>query len=219
MKLVILVSLLLSFFACSAFAILSPGYGVGATTYDWLSNGSMKKTVCLDAQHGVHVIWTYRIMADQNSRRAYYNFRDETGAWAFVHSGVPVSPDTARYPVLSLLSDGRLVAAFNCSNWGFVVYVGNSRCVFQGALRWPGLAVGGYDVIHVFASSLTDSDHYYSRSTDLGQNWSPWTLLCDNGLSEGFFAMAARGSKVAVVWPDSLDNDVWLRESTDDGVT
>ena len=227
MKLVLLISLVLSFFAYSAFAILSPGYGVGTTDFDWLRNGSLGKDVVLDGQHGVHVYWTYRAGGDPNTRRSYYNFKDETGNWFFAHIGTGVDGRVSRMGSLAVLSDGRACVAAHASiGTGVWVDAARGAGAFSDPYEvdpnnpadpiWPIIAKGGNDVLHVNGVTNGQPNHWYSRSTDLGQTWSPWFQLCDDGLGGGWNTLTAQGSKVAWVYPDT-NYQLFYKESTDGG--
>jgi hypothetical protein len=230
MKLVLLISLVLSFFAYSAFAILSPGYGVGTTDFDWLRNGSLGKDVVLDGQHGVHVYWTYRAGGDPNTRRSYYNFKDETGNWFFAHIGTGVDGRVSRMGSLAVLSDGRACVAAHASIGGTRVWVDAARGAgaFSGPYEvdpnnpaypiWPIIARGGNEVLHVNGATNGQPNHWYSRSTDEGQTWTPWFQLCSDGLGGGWNTLTAQGSKVGWVYPD-INYQLYYRESPDAGVT
>jgi hypothetical protein len=212
--------------------LVSPGYGVGTTDYDWFTNGSIAKTIVRDGLRGVHFYWTYRTGGVSGSRRGYYNFKDETGAWL---GEIAQDSRVGRFGSMAVLSDGRACPS---------AHVTGSAAIFSsvaidaargaGAFNpsdidtanpagpnWPHVAAGGSDVIHVIGSAGDFSPpHYYSRSTNQGTSWSTWTQI-STGTPQGVGAntITARGTKVAVVWPDSSPMDVWYRESTDNGAT
>jgi len=211
--------------------LVSPGYGVGTTDYDWLTNGSLAKTVVRDGLRGVHFYWTYRTGGVSGSRRGYYNFKDETGAWL---GEIAQDPRVGRFGSMAVLSDGRACPSAHVSgsaaNFSSIaIDAARGAGAFNpsdidtanpAAPIWPHVAVGGSDVIHVIGSASSGSEHYYSRSTNQGTSFSTWTQVNTGvGQGAGINTIAARGTKVAVVWPDSSPNDVWYRESTDNGAT
>lgn len=208
--------------------LVSPGYGVGITDYDWQRNGSMAKTVVLDGQHGVHLYWTYRINGDQSTRRGYYNFKDETGAWL---GGLTIENRVSRMGSLGILSDGRAVPTSHVT--GSIIFTAVAVDAARGAgafsstnvdstvsATWPSIAVGGSDVIHVVSVEGPPID--YSRSTNQGATFSPYIALANDVNGAEYLALTARGSKVAFAYTDSVNpsgGNIWLRESADAGVT
>jgi len=214
--------------------LLSPGYGVGISTYDWMKNGAMGKAICRDAQKGTHLYWTYRLGSDQNSRRGYYNFKDETGAWAFGHDGTAHDSRVGRMGGMTILADGRGVPTSHIGG-GPITGVSVDAARGAGAFTtyipdstnptkpyWPQIYTGASDVIHTFAcTQSSDTNFYYSRSTNSGATWSTWLNLTGGvgTLGGGWFAGAASGQKVALIWPDNFNYDVWVRESTNNGTS
>ncbi len=211
--------------------LLSPGYGVGTTDYDWFTNGSIAKTIVRDALRGVHFYWTYRAGGVSGSRRGYYNFKDETGAWL---GELAQDPRVGRFGSMAVLADGRACPAAHVTTTGgdIVTSVAIDAARGAGAFNasdvdptnpnfpnWPHIAVGGSDVIHIVGSEGNFlPPHFYSRSTNQGASWSTWTQI-STGTPQGagVNTIAARGTKAAVIWPDSFPMDVWYRESTDNG--
>ena len=107
---------------------------------------------------------------------------------------------------------------------------------------WPRIAIDGKGIIHIFAHPTTaDSAHkpgyhpgwsnclFYSRSTDGGLTFSPWTVLVDSSSGyEGWDpAVATYGDKIGVLYEVPLDTafpfwffvNLYLIESTDNGET
>jgi len=210
--------------------LVSPGFGVGVTDYDWQRNGSMIKTVALDGLHGVHFYWTYRINGDQGTRRGYYNFKDETGAWL---GGLSIEGRVSRMGSLGVLADGRAAPSSHVT--GSIIFTAVSVDAARGAgafnttnvdsavsATWPSIAVGGSDVIHVVSVEAPPID--YSRSTNQGATFSPYIALATdiNGNGAEFLALVAKGTRAAFAYQDSAcpaGGNIWLRESTDAGVT
>jgi hypothetical protein len=210
--------------------LVSPGYGVGVTDLDWPRNGSMIKTVALDGQHGVHFYWTFRTGGDPATRRGYYNFKDETGGWL---GGLAHDGRVSRMGSLGVLSDGRacptshvtLGSGPNASSVAVDAVRGGGAFNITDidttiAATWPSIAVGGSDVIHVI--SVVGPPIYYSRSTNQGATFSPYTTLATDVNGAEYLGIAARGLKVAFAYTDSTDpsgGNIWLRESNDAGAT
>ena len=209
--------------------LISPGYGVGTTDFDWLRNGSMGKSVVRDDQPiGVHVYWTYRTGGDPANRRGYYNFKDENGTWL---GGLAVEGRVTRMGSLTTLADGRGVPTSHFGgnpNTTVSVDAVRGAGAFIGPYDvdptnpvypiWPIIARGGSDVLHVNSVTNGQPNHWYSRSTDEGQTWTPWFQLCNDGLGGGWNTLTAQGSKVGWVYPD-INYQLYYRESPDAGST
>ena len=211
--------------------LVSPGYGVGVTDYDWQRNGSMIKTVALDGLHGVHVYWTLRTGGSQSTRRGFYNFKDETGTWL---GGLAHDARVSRMGSLGVLSDGRACPTSHVTLGSgplassVAVDAARGAGAFSStdidtaiAATWPSIAVGGSDVIHV-VSVVGAPPTLYSRSTNQGTTFSPYITLASDVNGAEYLALASRGLKVAFVYMDSSDyfgGNIWLRESNDAGAT
>lgn len=211
--------------------LISPGFGVGVTDYDWQRNGSMIKTVALDGQHGVHVYWTYRTGGNQGTRRGYYNFKDETGTWL---GELAHDARVTRMGSLGVFSDGRACPTSHVTlgsgplATSVAVDAARGAGAFSStdidtaiAATWPSIAVGGSDVIHVI-SVVGAPPTLYSRSTNQGTTFSPYITLASDVNGAEYLGLASQGLKVAFAYVDSTDpagGNIWLRESNDAGAT
>ena len=78
-------------------------------------------------------------------------------------------------------------------------------------------------VVHIVWFDLRDggnSEIYYKRSTDSGENWGADTRLTNNADMSRFPSIAVSGSLVHVVWEDTRDGytQIYYKRSTDGGI-
>ena len=78
-------------------------------------------------------------------------------------------------------------------------------------------------VVHIVWFDLRDggnSEIYYKRSTDSGENWGADTRLTNNADMSRFPSIAVSGSLVHLVWEDTRDGytQIYYKRSTDGGI-
>jgi hypothetical protein len=232
---------------------LSPGMKVGDTWYDYQHNGTISKQIALDPTGCIHFFWMNGLDFQAVNRHVYYNYGDPTND----SIGVQIDPGIVRrsgYITGDMLSDGRAVAVYHASltSWpptgiASAAAIDLSSClgsfnqVFPDTISlgygssspiWPHVAVDDSNWIHVFAhpQALAAGDPspvYYSRSTDLGNTFSPWTLVEDSLYTISYDVQTSRNSgNVAVAYchavpwdPSQIQEDIYYVESTDYGTT
>ena len=84
----------------------------------------------------------------------------------------------------------------------------------------PSVAVSG-SIVHVVWNDNRDgnSEIYYKRSTDSGENWGADTRLTNNDNMSRYSSISVSGSVVHVVWVDNRDgnDEIYYKRSTDGG--
>jgi len=222
----------------------SPGYSVGTTHYDYQTNCSTGNRVMKDGTDGIHVCWMNGIDFWTGNRWVYYNFRDETGSWAWPDVGTQVSStEGAGYTNLDVLADGRAAITYHSVNnemytvvaidvlRGFGVFteydVPDEVPAHERGI-WPYVHVDPNDRIHVvqheYLSSGSDpKTFWYTRSDDYGSNWTNPAVI-DTGMDISTIVVTSPASqKAAVIYPhprnmaapDQYNNDVIYVESLD----
>ncbi len=202
----------------------SYGVEVGATCYDYQTNGTMNRRVVSDPDGNVTVVWTHGEIADApafNNRRVGYNFYNaSTGQW----SGMDTTGGGTRrgWPSLAA-SQGPEDIIFSHTTQAL-----HYRPI-AGTGQWThtnldGLGVSGTtfantaawgDTIHHISEGVTPDGtecFLYSRSPDNGQSWDLTDVALPNMDSANFyndggqgiaagdgFAIDARGNTVAIV--------------------
>jgi hypothetical protein len=223
-------------------ALTSPGYLVGTTYYDYQTNGSSGNRIVKDAFGGIHIDWMNGINSWSGNRWVYYNFRDESGAWSWTHTGKQVSKvQGSGYCQLSTFSDGRAAPAYHSVPNLLYVVVGIDalrgfgefdeldapECPCDSYQVWPYETIDRSGRIHLaFAENsgtATPQGLCYTRSEDEGNTWSE-PALADTLMDISQVLTSSRVSdKVCLAFthprtlvdPNQVNNDMCYYESLD----
>jgi len=223
----------------------SPGELVGTSHYDYQTNGSTGNRIAVDDLGGVHVVWMNGIDFWEGDRWVYYNFRDETGTWAWPGVGTQVNTTQgAGYTQLSIMSDGRAVPGYhstvnfldNCiaidvlRGFGSFTELDAPECPSAFYYVWPYETIDRSGRIHIAdaenSGTGTPQQICYTNSADEGNTWSDG-VIADTLMDISQVMTSSRVSdKVCLAFthprdlvaPDQYNNDICYYESTD-GVT
>ncbi len=102
-------------------------------------------------------------------------------------------------------------------NWGADTRLTNNTAESS----FPSVAVSG-SVVHVVWRDARDgnTEIYYKRSSNTGENWGTETRLTNNTNYSFYPSVAVSGSVVQVVWDDNRSGDweIYNKRSTDGGI-
>ncbi len=225
--------------------LTSPGTQIGITHYDYQTNGSTGNRVALDDLGGVHVDWMRSPVFWGSDRQVYYNFRDETGVWAWPGVGTQVSTTVgAGYTNVSVLADGRAVAAYHSvgnglynviamdvlRGFGSFTELDAPECPSAFYYVWPYMTIDRSGRIHIAdaenSGTGTPQQICYTSSADEGNTWTD-PVLVDTLMDISQLLTSSRVSdKVCIAFthprdlvaPTQYNNDICYYESLD-GVT
>jgi hypothetical protein len=200
------------------------GEKIGTTHYDYQTSGSTGSRVVKDDLGGLHFTWTNGIYYWTGNRWVYYNFRDESGIWAWPEVGTKVnSTQGAGYPQVDVLSDGRAAIVYD----PFTLAIDSLRglgCFTEipgpepGA--WPYQAIDRADRIHVvYYMNGGSYSLKYTRYED--SSWTQPQLVDSLVFVSAVITTSGVSDRVAIAYttrdPDDPDQivDVYYIESED----
>ncbi|MFQ5870338.1 MAG: T9SS type A sorting domain-containing protein, partial [Candidatus Zixiibacteriota bacterium] len=219
----------------------SPGDTVGATHYDYQSNGSTGSRIVKDYLGGFHFTWMNGIGFWQGNRWVWYNFLDENVVWPWPKTGTQVNTTQgAGYCQIDVLSDGRAVVAYHSANnalytcigidvirgFGVFTEIDVPEVQSQYHYYWPYTTIDRADRIHLICTEKLPSagdptPFMYTRSADEGYSWTnPEIVDTVIGLSQ-IIVSSNVSDRVAIVYatreyenPEDIP-DVYYIESED----
>lgn len=223
-------------------ALEQPGDSVGYTYLDLQTQQSMPERLVYDpVRKDVQMVWMAdtETLAANSLRGSYLSVID-------VSKEVPsvvelplgwkrIETRKANWPSIGGFSDGSVGISshapllYNTNLPGSYTAFTTLQKNVDGAV-YIRSAIDGNDIVHVifaYSGGANEGQLGYMRSTDKGQTWSDGILLtgatAPGGSIPGIagfdcYAIAAAGSKVAVVYADKAQR-LWRRLSTDNGQT
>jgi hypothetical protein len=206
--------------------ICSPGDTMGFTQYDYQSNGSTGRRVVVDAQGGVHFDW---MCGDPypTVRNIKYNCFTPGSPSPWPGIGTTISyRNGAGYPQLSVMSDGRAVAAFHQAPTGaesLFTAVDQFECLgafYYGhppnrsgvnKMIWPYVTVDRNNRIQLVATTTVTGLTYsyepfeYTRSNNGGTTWTAVALVDTLRTISPIIVSSRVSDKVAIVYTHPSD--------------
>ena len=206
----------------------------GLTRMTWNSGGSSSPSVAADSGNGIHMVWGD---STPGNEEIFYKRSTNSGVSWMGNIRLTWNSDQSTSPHLAVdLGNIIHVVWSNNTSTNFEIFYKRSTDV--GA-TWSGLSrltwnagnslnpiiaadsSGGIHVVWVDYSPGNE-EIFYKRSTDGGGSWSgPKRMTWNAGESSFPSIEADAGTGVYIVWYDdpTLNREVYLRESTDSGVT
>ncbi|MCP4583694.1 MAG: hypothetical protein GY839_18955, partial [candidate division Zixibacteria bacterium] len=201
----------------------SPGDTLGTTYYEYQSNGNVGNKVAKDELGGYHFCWMNGVGSVSGNRHVSYNFIDENGNRGFGNVGTYVNlNEGAGYTNLDVFSDSRAAVAFhNANNYvstlgtdvgrGFGLFtLHDIPDVFPGSDDgyWPYCTIDNQDRIHVTCKINGEpSIALYTRSDDLGQNWTNTAVIDTLGQVGTQPVSSFVSDKVAILYLKGIPGD------------
>jgi hypothetical protein len=206
--------------------ILSPGFRVGTTHYDYQTNGSTGNRVVKDSQGGYHFSWMNGIGHWEGNRHVYYNFVDENGFW-LQDGGLQVNTEErAGYTTIAVLDDGRAVVAYHSDQGASPLWLTTAIDFFRGFgsfteydppdllpsgvhAFWPYVSVDRNDNMHIVGRANGDPvELVYTRSSDEGTNWTELAVIDTINQITGQPVSSPVSDKVTIIYSHHLEEDV-----------
>jgi hypothetical protein len=222
----------------------SPGEIIGASQYDYQSNGSSGRRVVVDSQGGLHFAWMNG-HPYPGTRHIYFNCISSTGS-PFPGVGQQVSfRNRDGYTQIAITNDDRAAIVYhNAATTGAEsLFIATDASTCLGAfdyhripnrlgggntILWPYIAVDRTGNIHVVASTTTATAGTpapvgYTRSTDDGLTWAALQRV-DTLEDISYNVIASKVSnKVAIIYTHPHDSSQWREDimyvQSSDGLT
>ncbi len=218
------------------------GTEVGASTYDYQTNGTMQRRLVVDPNGNITVTWTHGYLAGAPAfpnRRAGYNYYDASaGTWAGLDT---VGGNRRGWPTLAGSQGGEdIIFSHTPQRMHFRSTAGTggwTHTDLAGAgitgTTFANSAAHGDTIHHISGATLADGTEgfLYSRSPDNGTTWDLTDIALPGMDSTNFlndfgpginagdgFTMDARGNTVAIV-TGGWKQPTHLFKSTDRGET
>jgi len=212
----------------------SPGEVIGATTYEYQSNGSVGDKIRVDDLGGIHAVWTKGITGNR-PRYVYYNFRSEVdSSWAHNPDGTSISGvNGTGFVTLELSSGGEAIAAYHSADEvpsypkvavdafrGFGIFT--EYDLSPGSENnWPYIARNVLsERLHMVLSPFVgESVLLYTYSTDGGVTWSSYVEIDTLDILSYIVIASPVSDKTCILYtkldPTESFYDVLYHESTD----
>jgi hypothetical protein len=182
-------------------------------------------------QSNVYVVWyDYR---DGNMEIYFKRSADDGTTWDPVVR-LTNSLAASLYPAISNAGEKLYVTFTDSRSGNDKIYLKSST---DGGVTWGSdvqLSAGAlnsrYSSTDSYANSVYvtwidtrfgNSEIFFKRSTDNGNNWGPETRLTNNSASSDISSVNATGQFVSVFWQDDRDGhpEIYFKRSTDQGLT
>lgn len=206
--------------------ILSPGFQVGTTHYDYQTNGSTGNRVVKDSQGGYHFSWMNGINFWEGNRHVFYNFVDENSFW-LQEGGLQVnSEERAGYTTIAVLADGRAIVAYHSDGGASPLWLTTAIDFFRGfgtfteydppdllpsqvRAYWPYITVDQNENIHVVGrANGSPPEAVYTRSSDEGANWTELAVIDTINQITGQPVSSPVSDKVTIIFSHHVEGDV-----------
>ena len=214
----------------------SPGEVIGATSYEYQSNGSIGDKIMVDDFGGIHAVWTKGI-GGSRPRYVYYNFRSEADStWTHNPDGTAISGvNGTGFITLDLMPGGEALAAYHSAD-----EVPSYCKVASDAFRGFGIfteynlsSAGEYIWPYIARNVLSGRQHMvmapnidpppmplqYTYSTDDGATWANYMFVDDMDVLSYIIIASPVSDKTAILYTTYNSTEQWYdvlyHESTD----